>query len=135
MVGSRIKHFRELNNLKREWLAEKLGIDASQINRIENNQSEVTVQRLYKIAQLFKISIVDLFEEEHLIAEPSNEIIKYGPIESSYIRYLIAQNEFLKNKYEELSITCNNLISTAEMQQVQFKRLMDFITENKSYTH
>jgi transcriptional regulator with XRE-family HTH domain len=127
MVGSRIKYFRELNNLKREWLAEQLGINASQVNRIENNQSEITIKRLYKISQLFNISILDLFEEKHLTRDVNIDSEKYSNVERSYIRFLIHQNELLKLDSQKLINTCDELLETIKEQQVQFKRLMDFV--------
>ncbi len=71
MVGKRIKHFREAKNLKRHWLGEKLGIDATQVNRIENDKCEVSIERLYDIALALDVSIIDLFEEKYLLCDLS----------------------------------------------------------------
>jgi transcriptional regulator with XRE-family HTH domain len=102
MNGKRIKYFRELRQYKREWLAEKLGLNLTQISRIENNQTKLTVERLDEIAALLEVSIFDLFELDKLKSFDQKKIEKYGPIESNFIRYLINQNELQKAQYDQL---------------------------------
>lgn len=131
MVGSRVKHFRELNNLNREFLADQLGIDASQLNRIENNRSEINVSRLLKIAAILKISVIELFEEKDLFIEHPKNYENYGPIESSYIRYVIYQNELMQKENHELALRFKQVLENMQEQQTQFKRLLDHFTEKE----
>jgi len=127
MNGNRIKYFRELNNHKREWLAEKLGINVTQVSRIENNQSKLTVDRLYKIAQLFHVSIFDLFDAEYVRSiEPAN-YEKYGVVESSFIRYLLRQNEMQEAKYEALVKMNEQLMRDLANLSANFKLMMDHV--------
>lgn len=127
MNGNRIKYFRELNNHKREWLAEKLGINVTQVSRIENNQSKLTVDRLYKIAQLFHVSIFDLFDAEYVRSiEPTN-YEKYGVVESSFIRYLLRQNEMQEAKYEALVKMNEQLMRDLANLSANFKLMMDHV--------
>lgn len=128
MNGNRIKYFRELNNHKREWLAEKLGINVTQVSRIENNQSKLTVDRLYKIAQLFHVSIFDLFDAEYVRSiEPAN-YEKYGVVESSFIRYLLRQNEMQEAKYEALVKMNEQLMRDLANLSANFKLMMDHVS-------
>lgn len=131
MIGSRVKHFRELNNISREWLGAQLGIDATQVGRIENNQCEVSVQRLHKIAQLFKVSVIDMIEEKYLLTNNEKDYSRYGPIESSYIRYVLYQNEMLRGEYIDLIKEHSKTLNTLGDLQKQFKRLLDAIEKGQ----
>ena len=91
MVGKRILYYLNINQQKPEWLAEQLDISVTQVRRMANNKCTVSADRLYKIARIFKISLIDLFEEEHLAIPGSNHHGEYGPIENSFIRFLIHQ--------------------------------------------
>lgn len=129
MNGHRIKYFRELNNHKREWLAEKLGINVTQVSRIENNQSKLTVARLYRIAQLFNVSIFDLFEAEYMRSiEPAN-FERYGPVESSFIRYLLRQSEMQEAKYEALVRMNEQLMRDLASLSDNFKQAMEHMNQ------
>lgn len=127
MNGQRIKYFRELNGHKREWLAEKLNINVTQVSRIENNQSKLTVDRLYEIAKLFNVSIFDLFEAEFIGPMDAASFDKYGAVESSFIRYLIRQNEMHEAKYEALVIMNEQLMRDLATISNSFKMMMDHI--------
>jgi len=98
MTGERIKYYRELRQYKSEWLANKLGISDSQLNRIENGITPITLQRLHSIAELLEVTILDLIEEKYLSLAGSINPDKYGPVASSFIRYLIVQNEMLQKE-------------------------------------
>jgi transcriptional regulator with XRE-family HTH domain len=125
MNGNRIKYFRELNNHKREWLAKELGLTATHIARIENNLTGLTVERLHQIAVLLKVSIFDLFESEYIQnLEPMN-YEKYGPIESSFIRYLVRQNEIQEAKYEALVKMNEQLMENMLTLSSHFKTMME----------
>lgn len=133
MNGQRIKYFRELNNHKREWLAEKLNINVTQVSRIENNQSKLTVDRLYQIAKLFNVSIFDLFEAEYIGPMDTASYEKYGPIESSFIRYLIRQNEMLEAKYDALVAMNEQLMRDMASISSSFRQMMEHIhQQNKT---
>ncbi len=128
MVGKRIKHFREAKNLKRHWLGEKLGINATQVNRIENDKCEVSIERLYDIAVALDVSIIDLFEEKYLHGGKVKSYDKYGPVESSFIRYVIYQNEMLQLKHDQLLTINQELLAHLNVQVEQFNKLIKIIT-------
>lgn len=127
MNGQRIKYFRELHNHKREWLADKLNINVTQVSRIENNQSKLTVDRLYQIAKLFNVSIFDLFEAEYIGPMDTASFEKYGPVESSFIRYLIRQNEMQEAKYEALVAMNEQLMRDLAAISNTFRQIMDHL--------
>jgi len=57
MVGNNIKEIREVEkNYKRSYVAERLGITTRAYANIENNLTDITIQRLDEIAEIFECS-------------------------------------------------------------------------------
>jgi transcriptional regulator with XRE-family HTH domain len=129
MAKNRIKYFREKLGYSEEWLAEELGVSISTISRMEIDSSNVTMDRFLKTAKLFKISVIDLLDEKDLQLSKNYNSEIYGPIESSYIRFLIYDNEKLRRdcKYyqNEISVLQKNLDTIRE----QIKILVEYIIE------
>lgn len=63
VVGNRIKELRELYNISANKLAISLGIDPSNISKIENGASKPSLDLLMKICDYFKISMSDFFSD------------------------------------------------------------------------
>ncbi len=53
--GKRIKHFREVSNLKQGDLSRQLGMSQSNYSRIENDEVKPTEEMLETLATIFKI--------------------------------------------------------------------------------
>mgnify|MGYP006351528589 FL=1 len=70
-LGSKIRRFREQQQLSQADLAYKLGLSASYLNQIENDQRPLTVQVLLKLGTLFSVDLSHFSEEEddRLLAE------------------------------------------------------------------
>jgi transcriptional regulator with XRE-family HTH domain len=62
-IGDRIKELRELNNISANKLAISLGIDPSNISKIENDASKPSLDLLMKICDYFKISLSEFFSD------------------------------------------------------------------------
>ena len=63
-IGERIKHFRELSGMSGKKLAEKVGLDSSQIYKIESNVSKPSLESLEKICNELNIPLSEFFSEE-----------------------------------------------------------------------
>ena len=70
-LGSKIRRLREQHQLNQAEMATKLGLSASYLNQIENDQRPLTVQVLLKLGSLFDIDLAHFSEEEddRLVAE------------------------------------------------------------------
>lgn len=55
-----LKHYRKLNHLTQEQLAEKLGMSHQMISYYEKGQRECTIDCLIEIADIFGISVDEL---------------------------------------------------------------------------
>jgi len=60
----RIREARQAAGFSQEKLAAAVGIDQSQISRIERGLVPVTLDRLLAIAEALRVSVYDLIEEQ-----------------------------------------------------------------------
>lgn len=56
-VSENIKRFRELKNLTREQLADKLEMSLSGYSKLERGEVDITINRLYKIAKALETDV------------------------------------------------------------------------------
>ncbi len=66
LLGKRIKELRKNRNWTQEYLAELIGIDTRNFIKIENGQTFPRSQTLDKLIEVFDISPVEIFQNEHL---------------------------------------------------------------------
>ncbi len=90
----KIKMMREMNQWTQEDVAEKLGMSTTGYAKIERGQTNVSVEKLKQIAQIFNINIAQLLDDNEKLV-----ICSIGDNHSNYNNYfgmnekLIAQNE------------------------------------------
>jgi len=63
-VGLRIKELRDSSNLTQESLANKVGVDRTYINSVENGKRNISIKVLEKIVKGFDINIYNFFNNE-----------------------------------------------------------------------
>lgn len=63
MYMNRIKEVLESKGIKQTWLAEKLGKSFNMVNGYVQNRHQPSLETLYKIADLLKVSVKDLLIE------------------------------------------------------------------------
>ena len=59
-LGSKLRVLREINNYTQEYVADALNISSSTYSLMEKGQATFTVERLEKLALLYKLDIVDI---------------------------------------------------------------------------
>jgi transcriptional regulator with XRE-family HTH domain len=62
-IGYRIRKIRESKDLKRETVADELGINHSSYSKIERGETDPSASRLLEIARVLKVSAADFFED------------------------------------------------------------------------
>lgn len=62
--GANLRLHRLANGYTQEQLANELGVEISQISRIERGVINTSVTTIYEIARILKINISELFEFE-----------------------------------------------------------------------
>ncbi len=64
LVGSRIRSLRKDRALTQADLAARIGIQQSDLCRMENGEYKVSLETLFKILSIFEMNIGDFFHEE-----------------------------------------------------------------------
>lgn len=83
-VGNRIKELREEFGLSARGLADKVGLDPSQISKIEKDVSKPSLDALFRICNVLDISLSEFFDqsevnlshEQQLLLKHSNSLSK-----------------------------------------------------------
>lgn len=99
-VGRRIKKIREANKIKQYALAEMLGMEPSNLTRIESGLQLPKEENLLKIADILHVEVKDLFEfnKEESIEEIKNKTIKIiSNLEQNEIEFVYNFLKLYKN--------------------------------------
>jgi transcriptional regulator with XRE-family HTH domain len=70
-IAKRVRQLRKINNLSQEQLAERAGLHPTFIGNIERAEKNSTITTLERIAQAFKIPLIQLltFPDDKKISE------------------------------------------------------------------
>ena len=72
LVGQRIRQLRKSRHLTQADLASRIGIAQSDLSRMENGEYKVGLDALFRILQVFELSMGEFFEESPAAApEPA----------------------------------------------------------------
>ena len=63
-VHDKIRVMREINQWSQEEMAEKLAMSANGYAKIERGQTNINIEKLKQIAQIFNIDMVDLISNQ-----------------------------------------------------------------------
>ncbi len=59
-LGEKIREMRKLHGMSQEFLAEKLQVSRQSVSKWENDMAEPSCEKLFKLADLFDVSVVEL---------------------------------------------------------------------------
>lgn len=101
-IGKRIHDARVRRNMTQEYLAEKADLSPSYISRLETGRHMVSIEKLYKIAQVLDVGLQDLLCDLFIY---SNEDVQTQKEISYYIsnmstterKHLLAYIELFKD--------------------------------------
>jgi transcriptional regulator with XRE-family HTH domain len=65
LVGQKIRQIRKSRHLTQADLASRIGVTQSDLSRMENGEYKVGLDTLFRILQVFELSMSHFFEEEH----------------------------------------------------------------------
>jgi transcriptional regulator with XRE-family HTH domain len=63
-VAVNIRKIREFRNYTQEYLAMKLNISQNAYSKIELGYTKITLERLYQIAQILEVDLIELIKAE-----------------------------------------------------------------------
>jgi len=64
-VATNIRKIREHRNYTQEYLAAKLKISQNAYSKIELGYTKITLERLFQIAQILEVNLIDLINTDH----------------------------------------------------------------------
>ena len=63
-VNDKVRALRELNNWSQEEVAERMQISESSYSRLERGKSKLDLEKLEKLAAIFKIDVAELIASD-----------------------------------------------------------------------
>jgi transcriptional regulator with XRE-family HTH domain len=72
LVGQKIRQIRKSRHLTQAELASRIGVTQSDLSRMENGEYKVGLDTLFRILQVFELSMSNFFEEPSPEAGPSD---------------------------------------------------------------
>lgn len=116
-IINRLREIRKSRNITQEQLAEKLDISRSKVSSWETNRRDMSITEAVKLADIYEVSLDNLFEVENInekqYVEISNKFIKNKDISlKEKIRIIELIKDSLKQNnidefYEKYKMTQN----------------------------
>ena len=117
----KIKVMREMNQWTQEEVAEKLGMSTTGYAKIERGQTNVSVEKLKQIAQVFNLNVAQLLDDDERFV-----ICSIGDNHSNYSNYF-GTNEKLSLENEKLK----QLLSAKESEIEALKKVISLLENAK----
>jgi XRE family transcriptional regulator, regulator of sulfur utilization len=101
-IGEKIRFARLAKGFSQENMADLLGISTTAYGDIERNKTELTISRAKKLANILKISMLELLGEEIItptvLENPSkNDVANFR----EELEKLKSESEFWREKFEQ----------------------------------
>src|SRR5690606_11770285 len=103
-IGFNIRKISESKGFSQDYMASVLNISQASYARLENEDTKVTVDRLYKIAEILDSSIIDFFDADRMVIQ--NQTNNEGAFGNEYVDVGNKDDceQLLKSKYEQIEI-------------------------------
>lgn len=108
-VGAKIRQLRKERNITQAELAHQIGVQQSDLCRMENGEYKVSLETLFNILSIFEINIAEFFKDEKRagLSLEECEILKlYNALDE---RSKLEVLEFLKFKNKNNNPAMNQL--------------------------
>lgn len=112
----KIRDIRKEKGYSHEYMAHLLEISQVAYSKIEKNETKLTVERLYKIAEILEVSVGKLLD-----IQPTNQFNQIN--RESSTGYL--QHQEIQNLYQENKEIFDKLINSKDEQIELLKSLLD----------
>ena len=99
-VIDNIKKFRELKNMTRDEIAARLEMSLSGYSKLERGEVELTINKLFKIAELLEVSVSQIlnFDASQIFNVTNNQVVNGVEVKEQHNHY---KDEY-KDKYIQL---------------------------------
>src|SRR5690606_38364375 len=104
-IGFNIRKIRESKGLSQDYIANVLDISQASYARLENEDTKVTVDRLYKIAEALDTNIIDFFNTDSVTIQNQNNYEgSYGLVQNLTVENKEIYEKLLKSKDEQIDL-------------------------------
>lgn len=111
-IGNKITELRRENHMKQNELAEALYVTHQAVSKWENGKSIPSIEILYDLTKLFKVSIDYLLDDSEILDSDYESQLKNFPRESVISKFLHKDN--LNNEVEKIFY----LLTKAERKEI-----------------
>jgi transcriptional regulator with XRE-family HTH domain len=103
-ISENIKRFRELKNLTREQLADKLEMSLSGYSKLERGEVDVTLTKLYKIAEALETDVSQIlnFDASQIFNVSNNSVINGVSVKEQHNHSDTYREKYIKMLEEEI---------------------------------
>jgi transcriptional regulator with XRE-family HTH domain len=118
-IGTKLRRLRMEKGYKQEYLAEVLEISQKTYSNMENDKSSISLDTLKKIAQEYKIELIDLIKDDKVIIQNNsfNDTSTSNGIVVNHSEELIIQ---LKERIADKDKIIENLNKRLEVLEKRF---------------
>jgi transcriptional regulator with XRE-family HTH domain len=104
-ITDNIKRFREIKNLTRDQLASELDMSLSGYSKLERGEVELTVSRLYQIAEVLQVPPSEIlnFDASRVFNISNNNIVNGIEVSTQHIHHDDYREKYIKMLEEEIN--------------------------------
>ena len=84
-VGSRLRQLRKERNLTQAELARQIGIQQSDLSRMEKGEYRVSLDNLFKILAIFDLDLADFFADGSEVSERVQQPLSRGDMKTLHL--------------------------------------------------
>lgn len=104
-ISDNIKKFRELKNFTRDQLAAELNMSLSGYSKLERGEVELTISKLYKIAEVLEVSPSQIlnFDASRVFHISNNNVVNGVEIAQQHIHHDDYKDKYIALLEEKLA--------------------------------
>lgn len=118
-VLERIKEIRKLKGYSHEYIAHELDISQVAYSKLEKNETKLTVERLYKLAEIMEAPITDFLD-----VKPNNVFHQNNNNRGTFIG-----NQDIQNMYQENREKTEKIIALYEERLKDKDQLIEVLSK------
>ncbi|HUH26496.1 MAG TPA: helix-turn-helix transcriptional regulator [Flavobacterium sp.] len=104
-IGFNIRKVRESKGFSQDYMANVLDISQASYARLENEDTKVTVDRLYRIAEVLETNIIDFFDTDRVTIQNQNNYEgSYGLVQNLTVENKEIYEKLLQTKEEQINM-------------------------------
>jgi transcriptional regulator with XRE-family HTH domain len=127
-INANIKEIRSKKKLTQEFVAKKLGVSRVWYNKLENDEIDIKVDLLPKLAEILKVPIHELTQ-----INGSSYFNSHNNGTVKNMANVVNDNQEVKELYEEIIKVKNHLLTEKDLRiKMLEEKLKNFISLNKN---